>query len=56
MNLKLIKNLQKVKDEFVNNGYRLSRATVRDFYNVVCCNLEPINVGGLQIIDMTSPS
>ena len=41
MNLKLIKNLQKVKDSFVNNGYQLSRATVREFYNVVCCNSSP---------------
>ena len=44
MNLKLIKNLQKVKDDFISNGYRLSRQSVRDFYNVVCCNEEIIIV------------
>ena len=41
--MKLLKELQKVREDFINNGNRLSRASVREFYKVICCSTEPID-------------
>ena len=41
MEFKLLKNLQKVKDDFITNRFKLSRASVREYYNVICCSTTP---------------